>query len=155
MTDRTSTDRPGSRPPITVGGAGSDPDEIVRSEEELEVSTVTREAGRVRARKVVDHERVEQTVPVSSEQASTERVPAAEGDSGEVETLPDGSLSIPVFEERLVVEKRLVVRERVIIRKHTVVEEQLVIADLARERVEIDADDAVVDRVLADPGTES
>jgi len=125
------------------------PDPIVRSDEELEVTTETREAGRVRARKVVDHEQVEEVVPVAVEEAATERRPAEDGDSGEVETLPDGSLSIPVFEERLVVEKRLVVRERVIIRKHTVYEEQRVVADLARERVEIDADDSVADRVKA------
>jgi len=128
------------------------PEPIIRSEEELDVAKVAREAGRVRARKVVDHHQVEQVVQVAAEQATTERVPAVEGDSGQVETLPDGSLSIPVFEERLVVEKRLVVRERVILRKHTVYEEQRVTADLARERIEIEADEAVVDRVLADPG---
>lgn len=129
------------------------PPEQIRSEEELEIGRVGREAGRVRARKVVDHERVEQVVPVAVEHAAPERVAVAEGDSGQVETLPDGSVSIPVFEEQLVVEKRLVVRERVIIRKHTVYEEQRVTADLARERVEIEADDAVADRVMADPGT--
>ena len=48
-----------------------------------------------------------------------------EADSGEVEVLPDGSVSIPVFQEELVIEKRLVVRERVIVRKHTVTEDRL------------------------------
>jgi uncharacterized protein (TIGR02271 family) len=130
------------------------PPEVIRSEEELEVGTVTREAGRVRARKVVDHERVEQVVPVAVEHANSERVAVAEGDSGQIETLPDGSVSIPVFEEQLVVEKRLVVRERIIIRKHTVYEDQRVTADLARERVVIEADDAVMDRVRSGgPGT--
>lgn len=124
------------------------PDQVIRSEEELDVATRSHEAGRVRARKVVDHERVEQVVPVGVEHAETERVAAVEGDSGQVETLPDGSMSIPVFEERLVVEKRLVVRERIILRKHTVYEDQRVTADLARERVEIEADDAVADRVV-------
>ena len=126
---------------------------VVRSEEELVVGTAAHEAGRVRARKVVDHQHVEQVVPVAVEHASPERVPVAEGDSGQIETLPDGSVSIPVFEEQLIVEKRLVVRERVIIRKHTVYEEQRVTADLARERVEIDADEAVADRVVADRRT--
>ena len=72
-----------------------------------------------------------------------------EGDSGEVETLPDGSLSIPVFEEQIVVEKRLVVRERVVVRRTTVYEEQVVAADLRRERVEIETDGDV--RVHEDP----
>ena len=65
-----------------------------------------------------------------------------------METLPDGSISIPVFEEQLVVTKRLVVRERVIVRKHTVYEEQVVTADLRRERLEVEA---VGDAVVEDP----
>lgn len=129
-----------------------DQTEVIRSEEELDLATIREEVGRIRARKVVDHERVEQIVPVGVEHAAAEHVPAAEGDSGQVETLPDGSMSIPVFEEQLVVEKRLVVRERIIIRKHTVFEEQRVEADLRRERVEIEADDAVADRVHPGPG---
>jgi stress response protein YsnF len=61
-----------------------------------------------------------------------------------VETLPDGSVSIPVFEEQIVVTKRLVVRERVIVRKHTVYEDHVVTADLRRERLEVVADAGVV-----------
>ena len=68
----------------------------------------------------------------------------AEMDSGQVETLADGSLSIPVFEEQIVVTKRLVVRERVVIRKHTVFEDHVVTADLRRERLEVEADGDVV-----------
>ena len=60
--------------------------------------------------------------------------------------MPDGSLSIPVFEERLVVEKRLVVRERIIIRKHTV-RGAARTADLHKERVEVELEDTVADRV--------
>ena len=41
---------------------------------------------------------------------TNERIAAEEGDSGEVELLDDGSVSIPVFEEVLIVTKRLVVR---------------------------------------------
>ena len=114
--------------------------ETTRSEERLDVGTQVEESGRVRAVKHVDTERVEQTVPRGVEHAEVGRQPVAEGDSGQVETLPDGSLSIPVFEEQIVVEKRLVVRERVIVRKTTVYEEQVVSADLRRERVEIETD---------------
>ena len=125
---------------------------VVRSEEELKVGTRSFEAGRVRADKVVDRHHVQQVVPRGIEHAEMERVSAAEGDSGEVETMADGTVSIPVFEEVLVVEKRLVVRERVLIRKHTVTEEHLVEADLRRERVEVEADPAVERRVV-DAGT--
>ena len=114
--------------------------EVVRSEERLVTGTETVETGRVRARKHVDRELVDQLVPRGVEHADLERHPVVEGDSGEVETLPDGSISIPVFEEQLVVEKRLVVRERVVLRKHTVYEEHRVEAELRKERVEIEVD---------------
>ena len=101
------------------------------------VRTETVESGRVRARKRVTSEDVERRVPRGVEHADLERVAVAEGDSGEVETLPDGSISIPVFEEQLVIEKRLVVRERVVLRKHTVYEDHLVQAELRREELDV------------------
>lgn len=122
---------------------------LVRSEEELAVGKVVREAGRVRARKVVDTVHEEIVVPRGTEHADVERVPPAPDDSGLVETLPDGSVSIPVFEEQLVIEKRLVVRERIVIRKHTVAEDHLVETDLRKERVVVDADPEVEGRITA------
>ena len=127
--------------------AGRGDAELVRSEEELEVSVTERRAGAVRANKRVETEHVSELVERGIEHADVERSAAVEGDSGQVETLPDGSISIPVFEEQLVVEKRLVVRERIVIRKHTVVEQELVEADLQKERVDVEADDAVRGRV--------
>lgn len=121
--------------------------EVVASEEEFDVFTVDREVGAVRARKRVEHERVSELVERAVEQADVERVPASEDDSGETMTLEDGSVSIPVFEERLVVEKRRVVVERVIVRKHRTLETERVEADLAKEHVEITADPEVADRV--------
>jgi uncharacterized protein (TIGR02271 family) len=120
--------------------------EVVVSEERLKVGTATKRTGTARARKKVDVEKVSTRVQRGTEYADTERlvVPDAEADSGQVETLPDGSLSIPVFEEQIVVTKRLVVRERVVIRKHTVYEEHVVSADLKRERLEVEADGDVV-----------
>ena len=118
------------------------------SRERLVFGTERQEAGRVRVRKHVDVQSVSESVPRGVEEAETERVAvnAAERDSGEVEVLPDGSLSIPVFEEELVVTKRLVVRERVVVRKHTVYEDETVSADLRRERLEVEADGDVVVR---------
>lgn len=126
---------------------------LLRSEEELEVGVVPTEAGRLRARKVVEQERVEEVVARGIEHAEVERLEPGPADSGEIETLPDGSVSIPVFEEQLVVEKRLVVRERIVIRKHTVTEEHLVEADLRRERVEIDADPELRGRISEGGGS--
>jgi uncharacterized protein (TIGR02271 family) len=111
---------------------------VTRHEEELQVGTEAQETGRVRLKKHVEENHVEQTVPRDIEYSDgIERAQPAEGDSGEVETLPDGSLSVPIFEEELVVTKRLVVRERIILRKRTVTEERVVEADLRRERAEI------------------
>ena len=120
--------------------------EVVLSEERLAVATETHRTGSARARKHVDVEHVTTRVERGTEHADTEvlAVPDAEADSGLVETLPDGSLSIPVFEEQIVVTKRLVVRERVVVRKHTVYEEHVVSADLQRERLEVEADGDVV-----------
>ncbi len=114
-------------------------EDIVRHEEELRLGTRVEEVGAGRVRKEVGTERVEETVPREVERVNDpERVPAGKEDSGEVETLPDGSISIPVFEEELVVTKRLVVRERVVVRKRTEVEERRVEAELRKERVEIE-----------------
>ena len=113
-------------------------DAVVRHEEELDVGTRTVDAGTIRAHKSVETHDVDELVGRELEHADVERVAAGEGDSGEVETLPDGSVSIPLLEEELVITKRLVVRERIVIRKRTVTEEQRVRAELRRERVEID-----------------
>ena len=147
--DATAQIRPaGATAPAEV----DDTTGVIRREEELTVATDVREAGRLGVRKVVDHERASTVVPVGTEHADLERHPVAEADSGEVEILPDGSISIPVFQEELVIEKRLVVRERVIVRKHTVTEDRLVEADLRRERVEVEVDPEVADRVTHEEG---
>jgi uncharacterized protein (TIGR02271 family) len=109
-------------------------------EERLRVDTEQVPTGAVRARKQADTETVHRTVERGVEHAEVDRRPALEGDSGQVETLEDGSLSIPIFEEQLVVEKRLVVRERIVVRKHTVYEDHEVTAELRRERLEIEVD---------------
>jgi uncharacterized protein (TIGR02271 family) len=139
--DRLAQDR--DRPLTAAPGRES---ELTLSEERLRVGTETERIGTARAVKRVDTETVEARVERGTEHADTERVDVADADldSGEVETLPDGSVSIPVFEEQIVVTKRLVVRERVIVRKHTVYEDHVVTADLRRERLEVEGDGDVV-----------
>lgn len=118
--------------------SGDAREEVTRHEEELAVDTRVHEVGSVRARKRVETEGVDDIVPRGTEYADVERAEPSAGDSGEIETLPDGSVSIPLFEEELVVTKRLVVRERIIIRKRTVTEEKRIRADLRKERIEVD-----------------
>ena len=119
----------------------NDQTDLVRHEDELRIGRPIETVGRVQAKKRIEVERVGVDVPRSVEQAGVERVAASEGDSGQVETLTDGSISIPVIEEELVITKRLVVRERIVIRKEIVTETQRVEADLRREHVDVDVDD--------------
>lgn len=128
--------------PETVRGAHDV--ELDLREERLVTRTETQEIGRVRATKRIETMPYEQTVTRGVEHADIERSDAVEGDSGQVETLPDGSVSIPIFEEQVVITKHLVVRERVIVRKQTVAEEQVVTEQLRKERIDIETSDGVV-----------
>ncbi|MEX1102673.1 MAG: DUF2382 domain-containing protein, partial [Dehalococcoidia bacterium] len=58
-----------------------------------------------------------------------------------------GSISIPLFEEEIVVTKRMVVRERLIVRKAQRTEKVTVPLELKRERIGIEADESVRGRV--------
>ena len=123
---------------------------VTRSEQELAAGVEDRDAGGVRARKHVETRTVERGADRLVEHADSERTPANEDDTGEIITYHDGSVSIPVYEEQLVIEKRLVVKERILVRKHTVTEQYEIQADVQRERVQIEADPQVADRVHAD-----
>jgi uncharacterized protein (TIGR02271 family) len=90
------------------------------------------------ARRVVEHHDVAEKHARRVEHLSEERVPVTDGDSGEIEVLPDGSISIPLFEEELVVTTRVVLRERVVIRKELVEDWQTVYATLRSEQAEVD-----------------
>lgn len=125
---------------------------LVRAEEELRVGTSEEVVGALHARKRVETENVAAHVPRSREDGDFERAPASEDDSGEIETLPDGSVSIPLLEERLVVRREVFVRERVILRKHTITEQHELETELRRERLELDVDDDVADRVAVGDG---
>ncbi len=72
-------------------------------------------------------------------------------DSGQVELLADGSVSIPIYEEVLV--KQRVLRERVILSKVVVEEQREVTTELRRERVVVEqVDDDGTVSVLFDSG---
>jgi uncharacterized protein (TIGR02271 family) len=113
---------------------------VLRHEEEARPGKVWRTLGFLRGRKRVRVDRIGHWLPANAEQMITERVAVHDGDGGRIETLPDGSLSIPLYEEELVVTKRIVLRERVIVRKETVTRLKLVQAELRREHIDIDTD---------------
>ncbi len=118
---------------------------LTRLEEELEIGKHTELAGAVRAHKSVETRQVGDVFEREIEELDdVERTAPHEDDSGEIETLADGSVSIPILEERLVVTKEIVVRERVVIRKRTTMERERIETELRRERVEIEADPGLV-----------
>ncbi|MEX2599660.1 MAG: DUF2382 domain-containing protein, partial [Dehalococcoidia bacterium] len=116
----------------------------VRKGDELALHEEAGHLGRVskdrvlRVKKWAAEEQVSEDVPREIEEAALERAPAGPEDSGQVEELPDGSLSVPLLEEELVVTKRLVVRERVIVRKHTRTEQARVESTLRREHADVE-----------------
>jgi uncharacterized protein (TIGR02271 family) len=116
-------------------------DSLVRHDERLEIGRTPREVGAIRARKRVVSDEVDEEVPRSVEHFDdVERTGPREDDSGEVEILPDGSVSIPILEEELVISKRTVVRERVIVRKRTETTRERVETELRREKLDVDTE---------------
>jgi len=135
---------------LGVGDRLPDPTEatIVRFEEEAEPRpSGWRGVGFIRARKQIETATVDESILRRSEDVELDRIPAADDDRGDVQTLPDGGISIPIYEERLVVRKEVVLKERLVIRKRIVAEHERVETELRREHVEVDVDDAIADRV--------
>jgi hypothetical protein len=123
-----------------------DAPEVVVAEERLSVGTKTKRAGSARPSSTSTSRAsaAAWSGAASTRRPSWSRWPDAEADSGQVETLPDGSLSIPCSRSRSSSPSGSSCRERVVVRKHTVYEEHVVTADLKRERLEVEAEGDVV-----------
>jgi uncharacterized protein (TIGR02271 family) len=130
----------------TVGHDTSGPttdDAMTLSEEQLQVGTEQREAGRARLRKHVVEEEVTKTVPVRREEVRIEREPITDANAGDATDGPaisEEEHEVVLHEEQAVVDKQAVPKERVRLDKQTVTEEQQVSDTVRRE--EIDVDDA-------------
>jgi len=110
---------------------------VVRHEERAEVRKGWRRVGFLRARRRVEVVPVDETFGLDLEQLAHERVEPADNDSGRIEVLPDGSVSIPIYDEVLVVTRRTVLKERVIIRKEIAGRSERVQTELRREHVDV------------------
>jgi uncharacterized protein (TIGR02271 family) len=117
---------------------GEPGDETTRHEEELQIEARTVDAGSLRVHKTVSSQHVSESVPRRVESAEIDRIAPHDQDSGQIETLEDGSLSIPILEEQLVVTRRMVVRERVIVRKLVTTVQETIEADLRSEQVDVE-----------------
>jgi uncharacterized protein (TIGR02271 family) len=145
-TRRPTTDRD------TVGRdtPGPTTDEaMTRSEEELRVGTAQRERGRVRLRKYVTTEQVQQTVPVQREKARVEREPITDANVGAATSGPEISEEeheVILREEEPVVEKRVVPKERVRLDKDTVTGQERVAEEIRKEQIEVQDEEGTTGR---------
>ena len=120
---------------------GGDDDAMTRSEEELRVGTTQRESGRVRLRKYVETEEVEQTVPVQREEVRIEREPITDDNRDAAVSGPDISEDeheVVLHEEEVVAEKRTVPKERIRVETDQVTDERQVSDTLRKEQVDVD-----------------
>ena len=150
--DYDRTTRRGATGRDAVGRDTSGPttdDAMTRSEEELRVGTTERERGRVRLRKYVTTEQVQQTVPVQRERVRVEREPITDANLDAATSGPELSEAeheVVLREEEPVVEKRVVPRERVRLDKETVTGEEQVTEELRKEQVDVQDEDGNLGR---------
>ena len=117
---------------------------MTRSEEELRVGTAQRERGRVRLRKYVTTEQVQQTVPVQRERVRVEREPITDANRDAATSGPEISEAeheVILRAEEPVVEKRAVPKERVRLDKDTVTDQERVAEQVRKEQIEVQDED--------------
>jgi uncharacterized protein (TIGR02271 family) len=147
--DRTTKRRASGRDAVGRDTSQSTDDAMTRSEEELRVGTTERERGRVRLRKYVTTEQVQQTIPVRREKARVEREPITDANLDAATSGPDISEEeheVILREEEPVVEKRVVPRERVRLDKDTVTGEERVAEEVRKEQIEVQGEDGKLGR---------
>ena len=146
---KSDTGLPDAGGTSSAGYESGGDDAMTRSEEELQVGTRQREAGRARLRKWVETEHVAATVPVEREQVRIEREPITDTNVDQAlqgAEISEAEYEVTLREEEAVAGVQAVPKERVRLEKETVVEEQEVGADLRKERIEAEVDDPDVRR---------
>jgi uncharacterized protein (TIGR02271 family) len=139
---RSTGGLPGTSSPPRGDEPGRD-DAMTRSEEELRVGTAEREQGRVRLKKHVVTEDVQEAVPVRREDVRVEREPITDENVDEAMSGPDiseGEHEVTLKEEEVVVEKRAVPKERVRLEKDVETDEEQVSEQVRKEKVEVEDD---------------
>jgi uncharacterized protein (TIGR02271 family) len=111
-------------------------DAMTRSEEEeLRAGTTQRERSRVRLRKYVTTEHMEQAVPVRRERVRVEREPITDAATSGPD-ISEEEHEVVLHEEEPALEKRVVSRGRVRLDKDTVTGEERVAEEFRKERIE-------------------
>lgn len=111
-------------------------DTLVRSEEQVDVGTRRREAGKVRLRKYVVTENVTKTVPVTREEVHVEREPITGADRtrGGAE-LGEDVAEVTLHEDEVVTDKETVPVEKVRLDTDTVSEDAQVTEEVRKEQI--------------------
>ncbi|MER6232337.1 MULTISPECIES: PRC and DUF2382 domain-containing protein [Streptomyces] len=138
-TETSSTSRPlaGAGAERSAGGTGRE--EMVRSEEQLQVGTEEYESGKARLHKYVVTENVTRTVPVSHEEVRVVREPLQPGEKGAVKgrsELGEQDVEVTLHAERATVRKEAVPVERVRLETSKVTEQKEVSAELRKEKID-------------------
>jgi uncharacterized protein (TIGR02271 family) len=148
--DRTTRRRPTGRDAAGRETSGPTTDDaMTRSEEELRVGTTQRERGRVRLRKYVTTEHLQQTVPVQREELRVEREPITDANRDAAVSGPEISEEeheVILREEAPVVDKRVVPKERVRLDTDTVTGEESVAEEVRKEQIEVQDEDGKLGR---------
>jgi uncharacterized protein (TIGR02271 family) len=143
--DRTTRRRATGKDAVGRDTSGPTTDDaMTRSEEELRVGTAQRERGRVRLRKYVTTEQVQQTVPVQRERVRVEREPITDANRDAATSGPEISEAeheVILREEEPVVQKRVVPKERVRLDKDTLTDEKRVAEEVRKEQIDVDNED--------------
>ncbi|MDK8879174.1 PRC and DUF2382 domain-containing protein [Corynebacterium sp. MSK008] len=114
-------------------------DEIVRSEEQLNVSKDRVETGEVRLRKYVVNETETVEVPVEREEVRVVREPITDADRANYDgNIGEQEASVTLSEDRVNVSKESVPVEKVSLEKDTVRDTERVSEDVRKERFETD-----------------
>ncbi|WP_288865642.1 PRC and DUF2382 domain-containing protein [uncultured Corynebacterium sp.] len=114
-------------------------DEIVRSEEQLNVSKDRVETGQVRLRKYVVNETETVEVPVEREEVRVVREPITDADRANYDgNIGEQEASVTLHEDRVNVAKESVPVEKVSLEKDTVQDTERVSEDVRKERFETD-----------------
>jgi uncharacterized protein (TIGR02271 family) len=139
--DGTDVDTDG-REPVGEDVSGPETDNaMTRSEEELRVGKTQQERGRVRLKKYVVTDHVQQTVPVQREEVRVEREPITDANVGNATDGPaisEEEHEVTLHEEVPVADKVAVPKERVRVDKDTVTDEETVSGEVRQERIEVD-----------------
>ncbi|MFM9448939.1 PRC and DUF2382 domain-containing protein [Streptomyces acidiscabies] len=132
----------GVRGAASASGIDRHADELIRSEEQVHISTEEQEVGHARLRKVVVTENVTRTVPLSHEEVHVvrEEITPAERAGLRETRMGEAQTEVTLHAEQAVIRKESVPVERVRLETERVTEQREITTEVRKEQVEYDND---------------